>query len=95
MCHFLRYKEGGLVKPQVLIKVKAALERGATISSLTSSGRPTRLLAHHALKRARRENPVIEALAAKVIQGCRSRALRTHWTRVHNETEREQNNDYF
>lgn len=95
MCHFLRYKTGGLVKPQVLVKVKAALERGATISSLTTAGKPTRLLAHHALKRARRENPEIDALAAKVIDGSRSRALRTRWTRVHNETKREQNNDYF
>ncbi|MCK1477702.1 hypothetical protein ACVWWG_007160 [Bradyrhizobium sp. LB7.2] len=67
MCHFLRYKTGGLVKPQVLVKVKAALERGATISSLTSAGRPTRLLAHHALTRARREDPELNMLAAKVI----------------------------
>lgn len=95
MCHFLRYRAGGLVKPQVLVKVKAALERGATISSLTSAGRPTRLLAHHALKRARREDPEIDALAAKIIEGSRSRALRTRWTRVHNEAKRDQNNDYY
>ncbi|WP_339032668.1 hypothetical protein WI604_15925 [Bradyrhizobium symbiodeficiens] len=95
MCHFLRYKEGGAVKPAVLIKVKAALERGATISSLTAAGRPTRLLAHHAFKRARRENPEIDMLAAKVIEGSRSRALHTRWTRVRNETRREQNNDYY
>ncbi|MET4230193.1 hypothetical protein ABIA85_003460 [Bradyrhizobium sp. LA6.10] len=95
MCHFLRYKEGGSVKPEILVKVKAALERGATISSLTAAGRPTRLLAHHAFKRARREHPEIDVLAAKAIEGCRSRALRTRWTRVHNETKREQNNDYY
>ncbi|TFV75309.1 hypothetical protein E4K64_16535 [Bradyrhizobium frederickii] len=95
MCHFLRYKEGGRVKPEIMVKVKAELERGATISSLTASGKPTRLLAHHAFKRARRENPEIDILAAKVIEGSRSRALRTRWTRVHNEIRREQNNDYY
>ncbi|MCK1400119.1 hypothetical protein IVB45_18530 [Bradyrhizobium sp. 4] len=95
MCHFLRYKTGGSVKPEVLVKVKAALERGIAISSLTSSGRSTRLLAHHALRRARRENPEIDRLAAAVIEGSRSRALHTRWMRVRNEIKRAQNNDYY
>jgi hypothetical protein len=45
-CERDRLKIGGPVKPDMIVKVRAAIERGLTISALTAARRPTRLLAH-------------------------------------------------
>ncbi len=42
-CERDRLKIGGPVKPGVIVKVRAALERGLTINALTAAKRPTRL----------------------------------------------------
>ncbi|MCK1542215.1 hypothetical protein IVA98_32975 [Bradyrhizobium sp. 160] len=94
-CHSLRYKEGGLVKPEVLVKVKAEIERGATISSLTAAGRPTRLLAHHALKRARREDPAFDRFVYERTKDNAKRGQLLRWQRVRNSVVREEQNDYY
>lgn len=95
MCHFLRYKEGGLVKPDVLKKVKAELERGATIGSLTTAGGPTRLLAHHALKRARREDPEFDRFVFERTKDNIRRGQKLRWQRARNSIVRDQQNDYY
>ena len=45
------------MKPDVLVKIQSALKSGLTISSITKSGRSTRLIKHSTLARHRRENP--------------------------------------
>jgi hypothetical protein len=95
MCHFLRHKEGGRVKPEVLIRVRAAIERGATISSLTAAGRPTRLLAHHALKRARREDPEFDRFVFEKTKDNIRRGQLLRWQRVKTAAVREEENDYY
>ncbi|WP_375309064.1 hypothetical protein WHZ77_17390 [Bradyrhizobium sp. A5] len=95
MCHFLRYKTGGSVQPGVLVKVKAALERGATIGSITTAGRPTRLLAHHALKRARREDPVFDRFVFERTKDNIRRGQLLRWQRAKNSIVREEQNDYY
>jgi hypothetical protein len=95
MCHFLRYKEGGLVKPEVLIKVKVELERGATISSLTTARGPRRLLAHHALKRARREDPEFDRFVFERTKDNIRRGQLLRMQRAKSNIVREEQNDYY
>jgi hypothetical protein len=51
-CERTRYDRGGIINPDVIEKVKAALESGLTISAITSAG-PTRLIKHNTFKRFR------------------------------------------
>jgi type IV pilus biogenesis protein CpaD/CtpE len=94
LCDYLRVKRGSPVKPEVIVQVRAALERGATINEITGGGRPMRLLAHHALNRLRRENQEVDQLILERIKGSNSRAQKRRRQRARNIVVREQNNDY-
>jgi hypothetical protein len=94
-CERDRFKIGGPVKPGVIIKVRAALERGLTISALTAARRPTRLLAHHAFKRLRRENPEFDQFVFERTKDNNRRGQKLRHQRDRNNTVRDQNNDYY
>ncbi len=95
LCDYQRSQLGGLVKPEVIVKVRAALDRGLTINAITAAGRPTRLLAHHALRRHRRENPEFDRFVFEHIKDSNSRAQKLRHQRIRNVAVRDQNNDYY
>jgi hypothetical protein len=93
LCDHLRIERGSSVKPEVIVQVRAGLERGATINDVTAGGRPTRLLAHHALSRYRRENPEFDQFVLERTKDNNSRGQRLRHQRSRNIAVREQNND--
>jgi hypothetical protein len=94
-CERDRIKLGGLVKPEVIVKVRAALDRGLTINAITAGSRPTRLLAHHALSRYRRENPEFDRFVLARTKDSNSRGQKLRYQRARNEAVLDQNNDYY
>jgi hypothetical protein len=80
---------GDQMKPGVLDKVKAALEKGLTISAITASGRPIRLLKHNALARHRRENPDFDRFVSELTKDNISRGHLLRRQRIRNAAVRE------
>jgi hypothetical protein len=93
-CDYMRYKRGGIIKPSIFVKVKTALQRGLTINAITNGGSPSRLVAHHALSRRRREDPAFDQLVRESTKNNNSKAQRLRWQRTRNAKVREENNDY-
>jgi hypothetical protein len=105
-CWKIRSQRGGVMKPETLTKVKAALTRGATIG-LIIHGRPLgggeadpslRIVDRGILARYRRENPefdrfVVEATANNNCRGQKIRHARAR-TRLQTATRRDETNDY-
>jgi hypothetical protein len=94
-CGIIRAKRGGTIKPGSAEKVRALLKRDASISSFTSKRAGTYLMSHIVFTRLRREDTEIDALAARVIAGCRQRSADLRRIRTSNQTKRDQNNDYY
>jgi hypothetical protein len=86
---------GDQMKPGVLDKVKAALEKGLTISAITASGRPIRLLKHNALARHRRENPDFDRFVSELTKDNISRGHLLRRQRIRNAAFREEANDHY
>jgi hypothetical protein len=94
-CEKVRSQRGDKMKPGVLEDVKAALKKGLTISAITKSGRPTRLLKHNALARHRRENPDFDRFVSELIKNNVARGQVLRWQRIRSAAAREEANDYY
>lgn len=94
-CRKMREHRGGILRPETEQKIKAALERGASISSITASGGSNYLVTHASFKAYRRLNPDIDALAQSIISTAHVRSQKLRWVRVRNSEIRDSNNDYY
>jgi hypothetical protein len=94
-CEVMRYHRGGVIKADILEKVKARLAAKATLSSFTKTGGGGYLVRFSTLARYRRENPEFDRLVVGVVQGSISRGLERRWPKNKTEKVREQNNDYY
>jgi hypothetical protein len=94
LCDYHRIKRGGLIKPEMVVKVRTALERGLTIRAITTGDRATRLVPHHAFSRYRRENPEFDRFVLEMSKDNNSRGQRRRHQRLRNVAIREQNTDY-
>ena len=95
ICESKRSILGGIMKPDILVKIKSALKRGSTIGSITASGRSTRLIKHNALARHRRENPEFDRFVSELTKNNISRGRLLRWQRVRNVAVRKGTNDYW
>ena len=96
-CEKIRYDRGGILKQDVIEKVRAALENGLTIRDLTGTG-PTRLIKHNTFARCRRENPDFDRLVLETAPDNRKRAMQLSVKRRashrRSQAAREERNDY-
>jgi hypothetical protein len=95
VCRIIRARRPGIIKPESGEKVRALLKRYAPISSFTKAGTSSYVMSHVTFMQFRREDPEIDLLASRVIEGAHQRALHRRWSRVRNQATREQNNDYY
>jgi hypothetical protein len=106
-CEEIRRSQGGIMKPEALAKVKAALESGGATISQIIHGRPVgggavnrslRLVDSAAFYRYRRENPEFDRFVAEASANNKSRGQRIRFvrerTRVETAARREEANDY-
>jgi hypothetical protein len=102
-CLKIRGQLGGLMKPEVLVKVTAALKGGATINQIIH-GRPLgagkanpslRIVDAGILSRYRRENPEFDRFVLERTKDNNRRGQLLRFQRVRNAAVREQNNDYY
>ncbi len=94
-CWKIRSKLGGAITPEVLGKVTAALEHGATIGSFTGGGRSTYLVMHSTFSRHRRENPEFERFVCEATKDNKRKGQKLRFQRVRNAVVRDQKNDYY
>jgi hypothetical protein len=93
-CRKVDDAKGGILKPEVGAKIKAALKSPmATINGITHAG-PRRLVSHVALQAYRRADPEIDLLVRGIISTAHSRSQKFRWQRFRNEAKREETNDY-
>jgi hypothetical protein len=94
-CRKVDDAKGGILKPEVGAKIKAALKSPmATINSITHAG-PRRLVSHVALQAYRRADPEIDVLVRGIISTAHIRSQKLRWQRFRNEAKREETNDYY
>jgi hypothetical protein len=94
ICERERASHGNAIKPGSAEQVRALLKRNARIGSFTAAGRSGYVMSHLTFVKLRREDPEIDMLAARVIEGGRQRAQQTRWVRMRNQAARDQTNDY-
>jgi hypothetical protein len=95
-CRKMHDAKGGILKPQMGEKIKAALKAPtATISGIVLARRPGRLVTYVALQAYRRADPEIDTLVRGIIATSHTRAMERRWQRLKNEAKREEANDYF
>jgi hypothetical protein len=94
-CWKIRSKRGGAITTEVLGKVTAALEHGATIGSFTGAGSPTYLVMHSTFSRRRRENPEFDRFVSEATKDNKRKGQKLRFQRVRNAAVRDQNNDYY
>jgi hypothetical protein len=93
-CRKVDDAKGGILKPAVGAKIKAALSLPtATINSITHAG-PRHLVSHVQLQAYRRADPEIDVLVKGIISTVFSRSQKHRWQRLRNQTKREETNDY-
>jgi hypothetical protein len=95
ICERKRSVVGGIMKPDVLVKIQSALKSGLTISSITASGRSTRLIKHSAFARHRRENPEFDRFVVELTKNNNSRGQMLRRQRKRNVELRKETNDYW
>src|SRR5216684_4855367 len=93
-CWKIRSKRGGAITTEVLGKVTAALEHGATIGSFTGAGRSTYLVMHSTFSRHRRENPEFDRFVSEATKDNKRKGQKLRFQRVRNAAVRDQKNDY-
>lgn len=94
-CRKVDDAKGGILKPEVAAKIKAALKSPtATINGITHAG-PRRLVSHVALQAYRRADPEIDVLVRGIISTAHIRSQKFRWQRLRNEAKREETNDYY
>lgn len=94
-CRKVDDAKGGILKPEVGAKIKAALKSPtATINGITHAG-PRRLVSHVALQAYRRADPEIDVLVRGIVSTAHSRSQKFRWQRLRNEAKREETNDYY
>jgi hypothetical protein len=106
-CEEIRRSQGGIMKPEALVKVKAALESGGATIKQIIHGRPVgggavnrslRLVDSAAFYRYRRENPEFDRFVAEASTNNKSRGQRIRFarerTRAQTAARREEANDY-
>jgi hypothetical protein len=94
-CWQIRSKLGGVIRPDVLEKVTAALKGGATIGSLTVAGGSTYLVMHSTFSRYRRENPEFDKFVIGATKDNNSKGQKLRSQRAHNARVRNEHNDYY
>jgi hypothetical protein len=95
ICRRIRAKRGGVIKPEAAEKVRALLKRCAPIGSFTLGGCRGYVMSHVTFTKFRQEDPEIDRLARRVIEGAQTRAQQRRRLRVRNQAVRAENNDYF
>jgi hypothetical protein len=65
-CERMRYRRGGIMKPEILEKVRAGIIAGSSLSSFTKPG-ATYMVRFDTLARYRRENPDFDRLVSESI----------------------------
>lgn len=102
-CWKIRGQRGGVMKPEALVKVKAALSSGATIGQIIH-GRPVgggradlslRIVDAGMLSRYRRENPEFDRFVSESTKDNNRRGQQLRWQRARNAAVREETNDYY
>jgi hypothetical protein len=105
-CWKIRGRLGGIIKPEALVKVKVALQSGATIGQIIQgkplgggqANRSLKIVDAAALYRYRRENPDFDEFVASKIAGNNSRGQKIRYARergrAQTEARREEANDY-
>jgi hypothetical protein len=94
-CRKVDDAKGGILKPAVGAKIKAALSLPtATINSITHAG-PRHIVSHVQLQAYRRADPEIDVLVKGIISTVFSRSQKLRWQRLRNQTKREETNDYY
>lgn len=96
-CETMRYRQGGVMRPEVLEKVAARIRAGSSLSSFTKagSGNTGYLVRFSTLARYRRENPEFNSLVVEATRFSNSKAQRLRWDRIRNNVVRSQNNDFY
>jgi hypothetical protein len=102
ICESIRRNRGGIVKPEVLTAVRAALDRGVTVNQIIH-GNPTgggaknptlRIVDASALARYRRENPEFDQFVKRAVVRNNARGQKIRYSRARTATVRDNNNDY-
>jgi hypothetical protein len=93
-CETMRYRRGGVMKAEVLKKVKARIIAKSSIDSFTKPGSGY-LVRFDTLARYRREYPDFDRLVIEVIKDSNSRGQQLRWLRQRNAAIREETNDYY
>jgi hypothetical protein len=94
-CRLMRAKRPSIIKPEIAEKVRTLLKANVSISSITKAGTRSYVMNHVTFTHFRRQDPEIDALAARVIAGAQPRAQKLRWQRVRNAAVRDDNNDYY
>ncbi|TFV69433.1 hypothetical protein E4K64_33420 [Bradyrhizobium frederickii] len=94
-CEMMRYRRGGVIKPDVLEKVKARLAANDSLNSFTTSGRKGYLVKFSTLARYRRENAEFDRFVVERMKDSNSRGQLLRWQRFRNSVVREEQNDYY
>jgi hypothetical protein len=94
-CRLMRAKQPSIIKPEIAEKVRALLKANVSISSITKAGTRSYVMNHVTFTHFRKQDPEIDALAARIIAGAQPRAQKLRWSRARNRSAREHNNDYY
>jgi hypothetical protein len=91
----MRYRRGGVMKVDVLEKIKPRSVAGSSISSFTKNGNGSYLVRFDTLARYRRENPDFDRLVIEATKDSNRKGQLRRWRIIKSAAVRDQNNEYY